>query len=88
MKVIKNREQALDVVKSSERFAIEQDMWSVVIFHKDMITHDVSCEVSYFDDSFRKERFLQNTKDDLKEVNVDCAIYVGTACMFSQGMLF
>ena len=88
MKVIKTREQALDVIKGSERFAIEQDMWSVVIFHKDMITQDVCCEVSYFDDSFRKERFLQNTKDDLKEVKVDCAIYGGSDCMFSQGMLF
>lgn len=88
MKVIKTREQALDVIKSSEHFAIEQDMWSVVIFHKDMITQDVCCEVSYFDDSFRKDRFLQNTKDDLKVLKVDSAIYVGTACMFSQGMLF
>lgn len=83
-----NRAEALKVIQKAERFAIEQDMWSVVIFHKDMITQDVCCEVSYFDDSFRKERFLQNTKDDLKVLKVDSAIYVGTACMFSQGMLF
>ena len=88
MKVIKTREQALDVIKGSECFAIEHNMWSVVIFHKDMITQDVCCEVSYFDDSFRKDCFVQNTKDGLKEAKVDCGIYVGTDCMFSQGMLF
>lgn len=92
MKIIKNREQALDVLKSAERFGIEQDMWSVVIFHKDMMNKDICCEVSYFDAAFRKNQFVEKVQTNFGALfaikEIPYSIYVGTECQISKGLLF
>ena len=88
MKKVVTREGALDVIKSSERFGNENDMWSVIVFHKDALFNTIYYEVSYFDNNIRRDDFIEAVKLNLQRVKVDFAIYVGNTHMFSYGTLF
>ena len=88
MKKVITREDALDVIKRAERFGIENDMWSVIVFHKDALFNTIYYEISYFDNNIRRDDFIEAVKLNLQRVKVDFAIYVGSTHMFSYGTLF
>lgn len=88
MKKVITREGALDVIKKAERFGNENDMWSVIVFHKDALCNTIYYEVSYFDNNIRRDDFIEAVKLNLQRVKVDFAIYVGNTHMFSYGTLF
>ena len=88
MKKVITREDALDVIKRADRFGIENDMWSVIVFHKDALLNTIYYEVSYFDNNIRRDDFIEAVKLSLQRVKVDFAIYVGNTLMFSYGTLF
>ena len=88
MKKVVTREGALDVIQSAERFGNENDMWSVIVFHKDALCNTIYYEVSYFDNNIRRDDFIEAVKLNLQRVKVDFAIYVGNTHMFSYGTLF
>ena len=66
----------------------ENDMWSVIVFHKDALCNTIYYEVSYFDNNIRRDDFIEAVKLNLQRVKVDFAIYVGNTHMFSYGTLF
>ena len=88
MKKVITREEALDIIKIAERFGTENDMWSVIVFHKDALCNTIYYEVSYFDNNIRRDDFIEAVKLNLQRVKVDFAIYVGNTHMFSYGDLF
>ena len=88
MKKVIAREDALDVIKRADRFGIENDMWSVIVFHKDALLNTIYYEISYFDNNIRRDDFIEAVKLNLQRVKVDFAIYVGNTHMFSYGTLF
>lgn len=88
MKKVITREDALDVIKSADRFGNKNDMWSVIVFHKDALCNTIYYEVSYFDNNIRRDDFIEAVKLNLQRVKVDFAIYVGNTHMFSYGTLF
>ena len=88
MKKVITREDALDVIKRADRFGIENDMWSVIVFHKDALLNTIYYEISYFDNNIRRDDFIEAVKLNLQRVKVDFAIYVGNTHMFSYGTLF
>lgn len=87
MKVINNCAEAKEVVRKAQQIALEQDMWAITIFHEDELTHDIWCEVSFFDTAFRKEQYIAVTKESLDNASVNYLIYNGACLMFHGGIL-
>lgn len=84
MKVVNNCAEAKEVVKKARQLAVEQDMWSITVLHEDKITHDVWCEVSFFDTSFRRDQYIMTIKKSMDEADVNYLVYQD-ACLITHG---